>query len=113
MESATLEGTEPRPPWSDASTPSAILAASVGFKELRSIGAMPCSQARWGAVRVDIGGLESAIQIVRAQQRQMLLPNVRYWPKADIGLCTAHVCFRGQSGHDAINVRYAQSGHMG
>jgi len=42
----------------------------------------------------------------------MLLPNVRYWPKADIGLCTAHVCFRG-SGHDAINVRYAQSGHMG
>src|SRR5262245_39968722 len=50
MESATLEGTEHRPPWSNASTPSAILAASLGFKKLRSIGAMSYSQARWVAV---------------------------------------------------------------
>jgi hypothetical protein len=25
--------------------------------------------------------------------------HVRYWPKADMGFCTAHVRFRGQSGH--------------
>jgi hypothetical protein len=25
---------------------------------------------------------------------------VRYWPKADIASCTAHVRFRGQSRHD-------------
>src|SRR5262245_6129930 len=25
--------------------------------------------------------------------------DVRYWSLADIGLCTANVCFRGESGH--------------
>jgi hypothetical protein len=25
--------------------------------------------------------------------------HVRYWPKADMSECTAHVRFRGQSGH--------------
>jgi hypothetical protein len=28
---------------------------------------------------------------------------VRYWPKADIGYCTAHVRFRGQSGHGLLH----------
>jgi hypothetical protein len=27
------------------------------------------------------------------------LSDVRFWPKADIHSCTAHVRFRGQSGH--------------
>jgi hypothetical protein len=27
---------------------------------------------------------------------------VRYWPKADIVPCTAHVRFRGKSGHDIL-----------
>ena len=26
--------------------------------------------------------------------------DVRYWPKADMDYCTAHVRFRGQSRHD-------------
>src|SRR5262245_7005359 len=30
--------------------------------------------------------------------------DVRFWPKADIGYCTAHVCFRGQSGHDRLRM---------
>jgi hypothetical protein len=29
-------------------------------------------------------------------------PNVRYWPKADIPSCTAHVRFWGKSGHDLV-----------
>ena len=28
--------------------------------------------------------------------------NVRFWPKADIPSCTAHVRFRGESGHDRL-----------
>jgi hypothetical protein len=28
--------------------------------------------------------------------------NVRYWPKADMAACSAHVRFRGQSGHDLV-----------
>jgi len=28
--------------------------------------------------------------------------NVRLWPKADMRVCTAHVCFWGQSGHDRL-----------
>ena len=28
--------------------------------------------------------------------------NVRYWPKADIASCTAHVRFWGYSGHDVL-----------
>jgi hypothetical protein len=30
---------------------------------------------------------------------------VRYWPKADIGYCTAHVRFRGESGHAGCRKR--------
>ena len=30
--------------------------------------------------------------------------NVRYWPKADIRSCTAHVRFWGQSGHDRLRM---------
>jgi hypothetical protein len=26
--------------------------------------------------------------------------DIRYWPIADVGYCTAHVRFQGQSGHD-------------
>src|SRR5262249_40749895 len=29
---------------------------------------------------------------------------VRFWPKADIPRCTAHVRFRGQSGHDRLRM---------
>ena len=29
--------------------------------------------------------------------------NVRYWPKADISYCTAHVRFRGLSGHGLLS----------
>jgi hypothetical protein len=28
------------------------------------------------------------------------MSDVRFWPKADISQCTAHVRFRGQSRHD-------------
>ena len=28
--------------------------------------------------------------------------DVRYWPKADIAYCTAHVRFRGKSRHDRL-----------
>ena len=28
--------------------------------------------------------------------------DVRYWPKADIASCTAHVRFRGKSRHDRL-----------
>jgi len=40
--------------------------------------------------------------------------NVNYWPKADISYCSAHVCFRGQSGHDLVRcicLLLTQSGH--
>jgi len=30
------------------------------------------------------------------------LVNVRFWPKADIDQCIAHVRFRGQSRHDPL-----------
>jgi hypothetical protein len=33
----------------------------------------------------------------------MRLADVRYWHKADIGLCAAHVRFRGQSGHALLH----------
>ena len=42
------------------------------------------------------------------------LPDVRYWHKADIGLCTAHVRFWGLSGHDQLHRTcplMTQSGH--
>ena len=32
----------------------------------------------------------------------MIILYVRYWPKADIPICTAHVRFRGQSGHGGL-----------
>src|SRR5262245_61173366 len=83
MESATLEGTEHRPPWSNASTPSAILAASVGFKKLRSIGAMSYSQARWMAVASTSVARRLPSKSCK-RSRQILLPNVRFWPKADM-----------------------------
>ena len=28
--------------------------------------------------------------------------DVRYWPKADIPVCTARVRFRGESGHELV-----------
>jgi len=28
--------------------------------------------------------------------------DVRYWPKADIPVCTAHVRFRGEGGHELV-----------
>jgi hypothetical protein len=40
--------------------------------------------------------------------------NVRFWPKADIRSCTAHVRFRGQSGHGFLRCEcplMTQSGH--
>jgi hypothetical protein len=40
--------------------------------------------------------------------------NVRYWPKADIPSCTAHVRFRGQGGHRLMRCicpLMTQSGH--
>jgi hypothetical protein len=40
--------------------------------------------------------------------------NVRFWPKADIPSCTAHVRFRRQSGHDFLRCEcplMTQSGH--
>ena len=40
--------------------------------------------------------------------------NVRYWHKADIPSCAAHVCFRGQSGHGFLRRKcllLTQSGH--
>ena len=30
--------------------------------------------------------------------------NVRYWPKADMAECTAHVRFQGQSRHDLLRM---------
>ena len=33
---------------------------------------------------------------------QFAARNVRYWHLADIGECTAHVCFWGQSGHALV-----------
>ena len=42
------------------------------------------------------------------------LTDVRYWHKADAGLCAAHVCFRRQSGHGfrvAKCLLMTQSGH--
>jgi CheY-like chemotaxis protein len=35
-------------------------------------------------------------------KRPLVSFNVRYWHKADIARCTAHVRFRGQSGHDLL-----------
>jgi hypothetical protein len=43
-----------------------------------------------------------------------LLCPVRYWPIADIASCTAHVRFRGESGHDLLRREcplLTQSGH--
>ena len=40
--------------------------------------------------------------------------DVRFWPKADIPSCTAHVRFRRQSGHDVLQRKcplLTQSGH--
>ena len=38
------------------------------------------------------------------------MASVRYWHLADIGLCAAHVCYWGQSGHwPLLNSR---AGHM-
>ena len=40
--------------------------------------------------------------------------DVRYWHLADIPSCTAHVRFRGQSGHDLLQCKcplMTQSGH--
>ena len=40
--------------------------------------------------------------------------DVRYWHKADIAYCTAHVRFRVQSGHDVLHCKcllLTQSGH--
>jgi hypothetical protein len=40
--------------------------------------------------------------------------DVRYWPKADIPSCNAHVRFRGQSGHHFLHricLLLTQSGH--
>ena len=40
--------------------------------------------------------------------------DVRYWHLADITLCTAHVCFWGESGHALLHCKYTlmtQSGH--
>jgi hypothetical protein len=31
--------------------------------------------------------------------------NVRFWPLADMRQCTAHVRFRGQSGHDVLHCK--------
>src|SRR5262249_6255824 len=42
------------------------------------------------------------------------LDNVRFWPKADIPSCTAHVRFWGQSGHVVLRctcLLLTQSGH--
>ena len=40
----------------------------------------------------------------------MALSNVRFWPKADIASCAAHVRFRGQSRHDFfVGVRFLRS----
>jgi hypothetical protein len=40
--------------------------------------------------------------------------HVRFWPKADIPSCTAHVRFQGQSGHGLMHCKcllLTQSGH--
>ena len=40
--------------------------------------------------------------------------HVRYWHKADMPSCAAHVRFRGQSGHDLLHCKsllLTQSGH--
>ena len=42
--------------------------------------------------------------------------DVRYWHKADITKCTAHVCFWGKSGHAVLHCKcplLTQSGHRG
>src|SRR6185503_1101709 len=38
--------------------------------------------------------------LIRAQPACDTALHVRYWPKADMTVCTAHVRFRGQSRHD-------------
>ena len=46
---------------------------------------------RWGTKFCDLAA-ERLAGLVRGR-------GVRYWPLADIASCTAHVRFRGQSGH--------------
>jgi hypothetical protein len=40
--------------------------------------------------------------IVWGADIDLIRANVRFWPLADIPSCTAHVCFRGQSGHGLL-----------
>ena len=56
----------------------------------------------------------SELQLVLKQPWGKFTGNVRYWHKADMSCCTAHVCFRGQSGHAFLHCKcllMTQSGH--
>src|SRR5262249_57962561 len=41
---------------------------------------------------------------LRRKRSSAQVRNVRFWPKADIRSCTAHVRFWGQSGHDRLRM---------
>jgi HlyD family secretion protein len=61
-------------------------------------------------------GMTANLQVVVAKREGVLkVPNtVRYWPKADMAECTAHVRFRGQSRHDFLRrecLLLTQRGH--
>ena len=61
---------------------------------------------RGGKLDADCGGVAAwphrATATARRRRRgdRLVTGDVRYWPKADIASCTAHVRFWGQSGHD-------------
>jgi hypothetical protein len=75
---------------------------------------------RGGKLDADCGGVAAwphrATATARRRRRgdRLVTGDVRYWPKADIASCTAHVRFRGQSGHGLSQCTYllmTQSGH--
>src|SRR5262245_21248610 len=51
-----------------------------------------------------VEGRRAAIASRERKRSDGIASDVRYWPKADIGYCAAHVRFRRESRHDLLRM---------